>query len=142
MPFGSHSLQIGEEAPLLTLSSSTEASSLDSLKEKYVLLNFWSASDPESRILNKHLADMTSTLSSSQIQFVSICTDQDSTLQSEIMNVDGVSDIRYSLSYSDLTPEVFHDYQTHTGCRSFLIDPFGNLKAISPSDEDITLINT
>ena len=140
MPLGSHSLQIGEEAPLLTLSSSTKATSLDALKGKYVVLNFWKASDPESRLANKRLADLTSTLPSSQIQFVSVCTDNDPTLQAEIMVCDGVANLPYSLSALDFTPEVLDDYQTATGCRSFLIDPFGNLKAVSPSDAEITKV--
>lgn len=140
MPFGSHSLQIGEEAPLLTQSSSSKAVGLDSLKGKYVVLNFWSLTDPESRIANKRLADLTSTLPSSQIEFVSICTDNDTTLQTEIMESDGISNLTYSMSATDFTPDVIDDYQTATGHRSFLIDPFGNLKAVSPSEEEITQV--
>ena len=140
MPFGSHSLQIGEEAPLLTLSSTSEASALDSLKGKYVLVNFWSATDPESRIANRQLSDLTSALPSSQIEFVSICTDRDPSLQAEIMAADGVENLHYSLTATDLTPSVFDDYQTSTGLRSFLIDPFGNLAAVSPSTSQITSI--
>lgn len=140
MPFGSHSLQIGEEAPLLTLSSTTKASGLDALKGKYIVLNFWSATDAESRIANKRLADLTSTLPSPQIQFVSVCTDSDTALQSEIMSIDSVAENLYSLSANDFTPEVLDDYQTGTGCRSFLIDPFGNLKAISPSEAEISSV--
>lgn len=135
MPFGNHSLKVGEEAPLLTLSSESETPRLQSLKGKYVVLNFWSASDPESRINNKRLADLTSTLPSSQIQFVSICTDNDPSLQMEIMNADGIPANIHSLSSSELMPEVMEEYQIQSGCRSFLINPFGNLQAISPSSE-------
>lgn len=140
MPFGSHSLKVGDEAPLLTLSSPQKAGSLDSTKGKYVIVNFWSPTDPISRINNKRLADLTDSLPSSQVKFVSICTDNDTSLETEITKADGISENAILLSANDISPEVFDDYQTSTGCRSFLIDPFGNLKAISPSHAEITRI--
>ncbi|MBD5357806.1 MAG: redoxin domain-containing protein [Bacteroides sp.] len=137
VPLGSHSLQIGEEAPLITLSSSSKASTLDVLKGKFVVVNFWSPSNPESRILNKKLADLVSTLPPSQIQFVSICTDSDLSLQSEIMDADSLPQSVHYLSSSDVTYDVFEEFQTHTGCRTFLINPFGNLQSISPTLSEI-----
>ncbi len=138
MPYGSHSLQEKEEAPLLTLTNDSKTTLLESLKGKYVVINFWSASDPMSRINNRQLADFTSTLPSSQIRFVSICTDKDITLQTEIMDNDQLPESAITLSAIDVAPEVLDDYQTSSGCRSFLIDPFGNLQKISPSESDIT----
>ena len=138
MPFGSHSLREGEEAPLLILSTESNASHINTLKGKYVVINFWSIKDPDSRIKNRRLADLTSTLPSSQICFVSICTDNDTTLKREIIETDGYPENTLSFSASDFAPEVLDDYQTNTGCRSFLIDPFGNLKKINPDENEIT----
>ena len=137
MPIGSHSLEIGKEAPLLTFSSSSGSLPMPSLKGKYVLVNFWSPSDPMSRIANKQLAMLSASLPSSQISHVSVCTDSDKVLQSEIMDADGIPSNTISLSANDLTPEVLNDFQISTGHRSFLIDPFGNLTAILPSTEQI-----
>lgn len=138
MPFGSHSLQEGDEAPLLILSKESKNPHIETLKGKYVVVNFWNPSDPESRIHNRRLADLAATLPSSQIKFVSICTDPDNTLQKEIMAIDYLPQSILSLSATDFAPEVLDDYQTDSGCRSFLIDPFGNLQKISPTEEDIT----
>ncbi len=110
---------------------------MPSLKGKYVLVNFWSPSDPMSRIANKQLAMLSASLPSSQISHVSVCTDSDKVLQSEIMDADGIPSNTISLSANDLTPEVLNDFQISTGHRSFLIDPFGNLTAILPSTEQI-----
>lgn len=140
MPFGSHSLQEGEEAPLLILSPDSKATQFEALKGKYVVVNFWNPADPSSRIANRRLAALTSTLPSSQIRFVSICTDKDLTLQKEIMVNDSLPESVFHLSSQDLAPEVLEDYQTGSGCRSFLIDPFGNLQKINPSDTDIKMV--
>lgn len=138
MPTGSHSLEIGEEAPLLsTISSSSKDLSSLSLEGKYVLVNFWSAADPMSRIANKNFSELTATLPSSQIAYVSVCTDDDLTLQNEIMRIDGIHPSVISLSASDLSAEVLDDYQISRGHRSFLINPFGNLEAIAPDRDKI-----
>ena len=137
MPMGSHSLELGKEAPSVTLSSGSKLSDDSNVKGKYVVINFWSYTDPESRLNNKRLADYTSTLPSSKIKLVSICTDSDTSLINEIMKADGISSELTSLSAKDVTPDVIEDYQIKTGNRSFLIDPFGNLVSVSPSHAEI-----
>lgn len=87
---------------------------MPSLKGKYVLVNFWSPSDPMSRIANKQLAMLSASLPSSQISHVSVCTDSDKVLQSEIMDADGIPSNTISLSANDLTPEVLNDFQIST----------------------------
>ena len=137
IPVGSHSLRIGEEAPALTLSAKAPKGSLDALSGKYVVINFWSAADPQSRIDNKRLAEIADSLPSSKIRFVSVCTDTDESLGSEIIKADGLPSSVISLSASEIASEVADDYQVKTGNRSFLIDPFGNLVSVSPSDDDL-----
>ena len=140
IPVGSHSLVNGEEAPSITLSSKAGSGSLNELEGKYVVVNFWSASDPQSRITNQNLSKLAEALPSSKVRFVSICTDSDESLASQIMKADGINPAVVSLSSSDVTAQVIDDYQTATGLRSFLIDPFGNLVSVSPSEEAIKTI--
>lgn len=128
LPYGSHSLALGEEAPRLTLSHSSPHS-LDSLKGDYYVINFWSAADPQSRINNKMLA-VNKKVNGHEVKVVSVCIDDDVTLAKEILKADNISDEVISLSSSDLVADVLKDYQVDTGCRSFLIDPFGNLESI------------
>ena len=71
MPQGSHSLEIGSEAPAIELSSDAVIKNLDMLNGKYVLVNFWSAADARSRINNKRLADLSASLPADKIAFVS-----------------------------------------------------------------------
>lgn len=137
---GSHSLEIGKEAPSLTLSSDSRLNNLSDLDGKYVVINFWNPNDPTSRINNRRLADITSNLNSSKVKFVSVCTGENEALANEIMKVDNISDKTLSLSVKDFTPQVAEDFQINTGNRSFMIDPFGNLVSISPTEEAINSI--
>lgn len=128
LPYGSHSLALGEEAPQLTLSHGSPHS-LDSLKGEYYVINFWSASDPQSRINNKILSN-SKQVNGRDVKVVSVCVDDDRLLAEEILKADNISDDVIKLSGSDLMADVLRDYQVETGCRSFLIDPYGNLESI------------
>lgn len=127
LPSGSHSLAIGEEAPALSLASATR--SLDSLKGQYYVVNFWSASDPQSRITNRNLA-FNKRVNGKDVKVVSVNIDSDQTLANEIVKTDNIGDDIIKLSGSDLSSDVLDDYQVASGCRTFLIDPYGNLESI------------
>lgn len=127
LPNGSHSLTIGEEAPKLSLASSSH--NLDTLKGHYYVLNFWSATDAQSRINNRNLA-INKKVNGRDVKVVSINIDSDKSLAQEIAKADKIGDDIISLSGSDLTSEALSDYQVASGCRTFLIDPYGNLESI------------
>lgn len=125
LPSTTHSLEIGKEAPSFSLAvASTD--SLDSLKEEYTLINFWSASDIESRLKNRRLAGMTSE-NGDPVRMISVCLDDDAQLAAEIAAHDGFIN---NLMRSDIPESVLSDYQTSTGCRAFLINPYGILEKI------------
>lgn len=137
---GSHSLEIGKEAPALTLSSDSRLKDLSFLDGKFVVINFWNPDDPQSRLNNRHLADIISGLDPSKVEFISICTGENELLMNEILKVDNILDKTVSLSAKDITPQVNEDFQLNSGNRSFIIDPFGNLVSVCPSDEIISSI--
>jgi len=132
IPYGSHSLKIGSEAPSITLSSSSSAN-LDRMKGRKVLLNFWSASDASSRLANREISRIAESGIYPDMCFVSICIDSDSSLAEEISKTDRISGKVISLKSTEVTDDVLADFQTSKGCRSFLIDSFGNLEAITSS---------
>lgn len=141
IPTGSHTLEIGKEAPAITITGKRNQDFISQLNGNYILLNFWSASDPESRINNRLLANLTSRTGNSGIKFVSVCTDADRHIAEEILKVDGINELTTTLFLTDITPEVLEDFQVNSGLRSFLIDPYGNLAAISPSHQTLNSIN-
>lgn len=140
MPMGSHSLDIGKTAPSLTFASGTSLDTIPETEGKYIIINFWSSDDPASRILNRRISDIHSSLSSSKVTFISVCMDNDDSLSKEIAAADKISERTISISVKDLSPQVTEDFQTASGNRSFIIDPFGNLADISPLPESIPSI--
>lgn len=140
IPSGSHYLQIGKEAPSLTLSSDSKVKSLSGIDGKFVLINFWDPSDPASRIKNQHLSRISSSLPATKVMFISICTQSESNLANEILRIDKISDNTHVLFSSDISADVLEDFQVKSGNRSFLIDPYGNLVSIFPSDDEILSI--
>lgn len=139
IPYGSHSLEIGSEAPAITLSSSSKAS-LDGVKDCKVLVNFWSASDPSSRIANSMMSEAAESGNIPGMRFITICIDPDASLANEIMKADGISGKVIALSSSEVSDDVLKDYQISKGCRAFVIDSFGNLESVASSAEISTLI--
>lgn len=129
IPSANHSLEIGEEAPQLSLSSSSDAV-IPSGHSKTVLL-FWSASDPASRVANHRLSKIAESENNENVRFVSISIDKDTALASMIEEADGISDKVISLHRDDISADVLRDYQTSTGCRTFTIDSYGILRHIT-----------
>ncbi|MDE6772134.1 MAG: peroxiredoxin family protein [Muribaculaceae bacterium] len=136
IPSGSHSLEIGSEAPSISLSPEA-GKNIGSLDGKRVIVNFWSAEDPSSRIANRKLSRLAESDSFSDTRFVSVCIDSDKSIASEIARIDRISDNVVSLGKEDVTSDVLEDFQTATGCRTFIIDRFGILKQIIHSGSEI-----
>lgn len=130
IPSGSHSLEIGAEAPAITLSHA--ARSLGDFSGQEVIVNFWSAADPASRLANRQLSDLADSHDAS-LRCISICIDDDNDIAEEIAKIDRISSRVISLKASDVTPDVLSDFQTSRGCRAFRIDRFGRLKAATPA---------
>lgn len=127
LPNGSHSLAIGEEAPALSLN--TPSNLMESLKGEYYVVNFWSASDAQSRITNRQLAS-SGKVNGRDVKVVSINVDEDSKLADEISKMDNIGEEVIRLSGKDVSSDVLDDYQVNSGCRAFLVDPYGHLESI------------
>lgn len=133
---GSHKLEVGSEAPAITLSTN-ENLNLE-YGQKYTIINFWSAFSPSSRLANHKLSNIAE--KDSSIACLSVCIDTDPSISKEIIEIDGISGKVTHLDLEDISYEVLEDYQTESGCRMFLIDQYGILKAIADSSEDISTI--
>ena len=93
------------------------------------MVNFWSASDALSRVNNRNLA-VNKKVNGRDVKVVSINIDSDKSLAREIAKADKIGSDVISLSRCDLASGVLDDYQVQSGCRTFLIDPYGNLESI------------
>ncbi|MBP3298946.1 MAG: redoxin domain-containing protein [Muribaculaceae bacterium] len=119
----------GNHAPYFELKNDIRRVNLSAARGKYVVINFWSAQDAQSRIDNALFDRAFTTGSRSDVEYVSVCLDDDEILWKQIMIADGLHAVnQYMASESPLT-DILSDYGTESGCRNFLISPQGEVLA-------------
>ena len=137
MPIGKGDLEIGKEAPVFFNEEELDNHTFYS-NDKNIILNFWSVSDPQSRIRNRELAQLVSSAENNDKILVSICVSEEKTLQEEILRIDGISSKNViSKNVDEIDANLYKDFQLESGLRSFLIDRHGILRKITPTKDDI-----
>lgn len=130
----------GYRAPELTVASadSTADVSLDRLRGKYVLLNFWASTDAQSRIQAKDYDLIASGIDTEHFRHVAVNTDDNTALFREIIRRDGLkADAQHSISDAVNPGRLTDDWHLQSGLRAFLIDPAGYIVAVNPTHDTI-----
>lgn len=143
----------GYRAPALTVGPSASfvsspvsidrfSSSLSDREGHYVLLNFWTASDADSRLRNadydRFLAD--NNLNQDSIELLSVNFDRSERLFREIVRRDRLNEASQFHVEGPNATQIFSDYALDLGLRSFLIDRSGRIVATNPTVADLTKI--
>ena len=112
-----------------------EEMKLSDLRGEYVLLNFWSSSDAESRIATSDYEKAVSELGEGKFRFVSMNFDRSEKVFNEIVGIDNLNkEIQHYASGSE-AEEIIRLYDLSDGFKSFLIDRDGRIIAVNPSIE-------
>lgn len=128
---------IGLPAPALSLSRDGSVASLEAHSGRYVILSFWSAASPASRIANTRLDRMASSLAASGVDVISVCTDSDRALFGQLVTVDSLDPSRqYHYTDSQL-PTIVEDYSLDSASCLYLVAPDGTLVARSADPETL-----
>lgn len=137
----------GFRAPQFELSALRDTSAtmkLSDLKGQYVLLSFWSAADPSSRMRNisydmlvKKIDRELSGSAGDTLNFLSVNFDTSRRLVEEIVSRDNLNSNKVLLAGGPSARQLRTDYQLADGYRSYLIDPAGKVIARNPSEETI-----
>ena len=121
----------GSEAPALEVSNSRGAVSLASLRGHYVILNFWSGADPQSRIDNA-LYDRAFPGPDPAVRRISVCIDDDRALFEQIVKVDGLQQASQYFHDDSRLGTLLADYSAVGVGKAFLIGPDGLVLAVNP----------
>ena len=126
-------LSIGSPAPKIeTIEGSNvveDAKSESKTKEsKTKVVSFWSPKKPASRIANRKLSELYGQ-NNPNVEFISICTDKDDSLMSEVMKKDGVNP-DMSFTFSQVSSRVFKDYGVEETPKAFEITSEGKISKI------------
>ena len=130
----------GFKAPSLVIESndSTDGISLTDLRGKYVLVNFWSSTDAQSRIMAKDYDLISGDYDAERFRHVAVNTDHTRSLFREITRHDGLdATVHYYYADAANSGRMTDDWHLESGFRSFLIDPQGHILAVNPTRETL-----
>ena len=123
----------GFRAPAIELSDFTAGNPI-SFDGKWTLVNFWTSSDPVSRIAAGNYDDFARGMAyNPDFQLLSINLDRSDALYNEILDADGLSEgVQIHLD-PEQAQEVAAEYYLDRGYNSYLINPSGKIVAVNPS---------
>lgn len=104
--------------------------------DKYILLNFWSSAEPDSRIRNIVYSNLVDSLD--DIRFASINFDRDKKLFEEILHVDRINSKAQIFDSDGQQSELYEMFHLDDGFNSYLIDREGKIVAINPDKKSLT----
>ena len=125
--------RIGYKAPSLVLDDNNGLSPLQQHRGDYVLLTFWSSTDVESRLGNKHY-DRLSRADGIHFNHVSVNLDRSDAVFKSIVMVDDLDRSAQFGTSADAQDAIIKSWRLEEGFHSFLLDPQGQILAIDPDD--------
>ena len=128
---------IGNNAPLFTLKSDRADVELQSLRGEYVLVNFWSFEDAQSRINNIRYDRIAKKLDN-RFRMISINLDNDYQLYDKIIEIDGLEKESQFNSKDVVYGQIKKEWHLKNGNRAYLINPNGEIMAINPNENQLT----
>lgn len=130
------------------VADTTRTLRLADLKGRYVLLSFWSAADPQSRMRNMTYDAVTRDIDRSlnhradSIVFLSVNFDASHKLVRELAARDSLSVDHLGQIGGQAAQRLITDYRLADGYRAYLIDPSGRAIARNPSADTMRDILT
>lgn len=124
----------GFEVPQLTLISDADSSvtELGSLRGRYVIVNFWAASDASSRIAAHDFDRLAANLPAERLSLIQVNLDQSKRLVREIVRRDNLNASYLFTPAAEDAARVEEVFNLESGLQSYLIDPSGKVVAVNP----------
>lgn len=123
----------GYKAPALHVANATDSISLEELRGSYVLVNFWSVADAESRVAAGEYDALAKSMAGKQFRVLSVNTDDNERLFREIVRRDGLNDKTQYRATGTQASKLNSEYGLDGGAHSYLINPEGRIVATNPS---------
>lgn len=127
----------GRQAPDLTVARNDSTLKLSDLRGRYVLVDFWSSADANSRLKSNEYNRLPIS-SAARLERLSINFDRSEELFNEIVNRDHLDPAdQYFAGETDFD-KIIRDYGITQGYNSYLIDPKGKIVAVNPDNDYIS----
>lgn len=160
----------GKEAPAVVVDRNGDAEALDGLRGKWVVLSFWSSTDPESRLTQNTIASIVNSDDSrytdgiagndaeiefktpagvyslgknKQVEVLSVNFDRSQALMNEIVSIDNLLESSQTrVESKDEIKRLRDAFEMTDGLRSFVIDPKGRIVMADPDEQTLRLLLT
>lgn len=127
---------LNKTAPLFKLVRGNKTIDLQRLRGEYVLVNFWSVEDAQSRINNVRY-DRIVKNSNNELNFISINIDTDYQLYSQILEIDKLEK-RNQYNHSEIVyGKINSEWLNERGYKAYLINPKGEIEKINPNENQL-----
>lgn len=131
---------LGFKTPSLELVSADDSTMIDveSLEGCYVVINFWAASDAESRIAAYDYDRFADQVSSEQLRLLQVNLDRSVSLFREIVRRDGLDVAQqFTVNAPQDYSSIVKAFNLGAGLQSYLLNPKGEIVAVNPSLETV-----
>lgn len=133
--------QVGDYAPNITFTSNGKTLDIEKYRGEYVLLNFWSSYDSDSR-MNCNLYDSYFRSSNKEngeksVNYLSINLDENEILFNEILRRDNLDNDSQFFAGNRNFSQIDKFYDIKAGFNSYLISKSGKIIAINPSVSEL-----
>lgn len=128
-----YGVEVGEQAPNFEVNNETHSLQLQSLRGKYVVVTFWSSADADSRIANM-MHDRAAS-SNENLEHVALNFDESQPLWNEICKLDGLNTNSQFYARNEAGAKLMKAWKQNEGFTSLLIDPYGVVVALNPSEK-------
>lgn len=126
--------EAGRQAPDFAVSRNDSTVNLHDLRGKYVLVDFWSSADANSR-LKSNTYNTLPIITAGMLKRLSVNFDRSEELFNEIVACDRLNpEVQYFAGETDFD-KIIEDYGIGQGYNSYQIDPQGKIIAINPDND-------
>ena len=124
--------KMGAIAPNITIGNSYSQFSLSKYRGKYVVINFWSSDDAESRIRNIEISKFANSNENGDIVFAAVNFDRNADLFGETLKIDNLDEKAQFFDKDGINSEVYKQFHLKNGYNCYVINPDGKITAINP----------
>lgn len=128
---------LGHAAPALSVGRADSMITLDRMRGRYVLLNFWSSTDAASRQAVNEYRAWKRRNPDVGLELVGVNFDESEKLFREIVRLDSLCPADQYHVAGDTARAIVDNYGLDNGYGSVLISPEGRIIAINPSDTEL-----
>ena len=111
------------------LAPETHMQGIDLKGDGYVLLQFWAAYDPQSRVKNIQMSRVISQIQKENLRMISVSLDENPTIFQGVIKTDRLDEATQFNEPNGKKSEVFKNYRLKAGFTNWLIDSKGMIVA-------------